>query len=109
LEAYGLRDLSAKGTNCSVNPEGTVVTPENGGAQTGWPIGNLRPSLANEEVPLLVPNGIDAHRAPLQATSLAFEEELLTRLVASFIDTSNRSKSDKAYDKARDNVVVIPN
>ena len=30
--------------------------------------GGLRPSKANEEAPSLPPNGIDAHRAPLQCT-----------------------------------------
>jgi hypothetical protein len=61
LEAYGWSDLSAKGTPCS---------------------GGLRPSIANEEAAPLSPNGVDAHRAPLQGTSSANDEELLTRLVA---------------------------
>jgi hypothetical protein len=75
LEAYGWSDLSANGTHCS---------------------GGLRPSIANEEAPQLVPNGIDAHRATLQDTSVAssnfsvsasqhfsvYQDALLTRLVA---------------------------
>ena len=75
LEAYGWGDLSAKGTPCS---------------------GGLRPSIANEEAPPLSPNGIDAHRATLQDTSVAssnlsisasqdfsiYQDALLTRLVA---------------------------
>lgn len=61
LEAYGWSDLSAKGTPCS---------------------GGLRPSIANEEAPSLVPNGIDGHRPTLQGTSSANEDALLTRLVA---------------------------
>jgi hypothetical protein len=73
FEAYGWSDL-----HCSVNPEGAIATPENGEAQSGWPIGNLRPSLANEEAPSLVPNGIDGHRPTLQS----LDQELLSRLVA---------------------------
>jgi hypothetical protein len=61
LEAYGWSDLSAKAKPCS---------------------GGLRPSIANEEALSLVPSGIDTHRAPLQDTSSALEQELLTRLVA---------------------------
>jgi hypothetical protein len=75
LEAYGWGDLSANGTPCS---------------------GGLRPSIANEEAPQLSPNGIDAHRATLQDTSVAssdlsvsasqhfsvYQDALLTRLVA---------------------------
>jgi hypothetical protein len=33
---------------------------------------------------------------------------LAVSLVASFVDSSNRSKSDKVYDKARDKVTVSP-
>ena len=61
LEAYGWEDLSAKGTHCSVG---------------------LRPSLANEEAPSLVPNGLDGHRPPLQDSSVA---------------TSNLSVSDSQH------------
>jgi hypothetical protein len=75
LEAYGWSDLSANGTHCS---------------------GGLRPSIANEEAPQLVPNGIDGHRPTLQDTSVAssdlsvsasqhfsvYQDALLTRLVA---------------------------
>jgi hypothetical protein len=66
LEAYGWRDLSANAQACS---------------------GALRASTANEEAPPLQANGIDARRAPLQAShsqsqTEAFEQELLKRLVA---------------------------
>ena len=73
LEAYGWQDLLAKEKPCS---------------------GGLRPSIANEEAPTLSANGIDAHRATLQSTSIAdilarggpdaeaLEQAILTRLVA---------------------------
>jgi hypothetical protein len=94
LEAYGWSDLSANGTHCS---------------------GGLRPSIANEEAPQLVPNGIDGHRPTLQDTSVAssnfsvsasqhfsvYQDALLTRLVASTTRAPPRKSEASSAGSAR--------